>query len=261
MGMNISNADILALLPLFMRGDETNAALSRAVNKLIRELGSRIKQLRVWDQIENLDHADLDELAWELNVDWYETGMSLEAKRQTIKYAQQIQAKRGTKWAVEHLISAYFGCGYVAEWFETGGEPYTFSAEITNSDLRDLSVKQFVEAVNAAKSVRSHLVSIGLPLIIFTNRNVFSFLDLKIGFRLRNRGTLHFSGFVFDSRIINSFPSMNAQRISMTGYAVKNRFNLTGTVAKTAPGKLNGSFKLDGSQKLNGKYIISQEDL
>jgi phage tail P2-like protein len=145
-----------------MRGDEANAALSRAVNKLIREPGSRINHLRVWDQIDNLDHADLDELAWELNVDWYSTDLSLEAKRQTIKYAQRIQSKRGTKWAVERLVSAYFGHGRVREWFETDGEPYTFSVEIINTELADMSVERFLKAVNAAKSARSHLSGIRL---------------------------------------------------------------------------------------------------
>jgi len=158
--MKISNVDILALLPFFMRDDEANAALSRAVNKLISEPGGKVKQLRVWDQIENLDHADLDELAWELNVDWYNPSMSLEAKRQTIKYAQQIQNKRGTKWAVELLVTAYFGSGRVIEWFENGGEPYTFSIEISYTDMIDLDISEFLNAVNAAKSIRSHLDSI-----------------------------------------------------------------------------------------------------
>ena len=160
--MRITNADLLALLPLFMRGDETNAALARAVNKLIQTPGSRIQQLRVWDQIDSLDHADLDELAWELNVDWYSTDLSLEAKRQTIKYAQQIQSKRGTKWAVERLVSAYFGNGRVTEWFETDGEPYTFTVEIINTELMDLSVERFLKAIGAAKSARSHLAGIRL---------------------------------------------------------------------------------------------------
>lgn len=155
--MNLSDLEFIKLLPLFMHGDEANIALSNAVNTLMREPGSRLKYLRVWDQIDNLEHADLDELAWELNVDWYSTDMSLESKRQTIKYAQRIQSKRGTKWAVEQLISAYFGPGYVKEWFEYGGDPFMFQVMTTNEGINDSNFSRFIRAVDFAKSVRSHI--------------------------------------------------------------------------------------------------------
>ena len=117
-GMKVSELDFLRLLPAFMRDDEAAIALSKAMNKLISEPGSRIPSIRTWDEIDNMSEAELDELAWELDVDWYDsTGMSLEEKRETLKLAQQIKRKRGTKWAVERLISAYFGEGYVMEWY------------------------------------------------------------------------------------------------------------------------------------------------
>ena len=115
-GMKISDLDFVRLLPAFMRDDEAAIALSKAMNKLIQPPGSRIPTIRTWDEIDSLNEPECDELAWELDIDWYDsTGMSLEEKRETIKLAQQIKRKRGTKWAVERLISAYFGEGYVME--------------------------------------------------------------------------------------------------------------------------------------------------
>ena len=110
------------------------------------------------DKIDELNEAECDELAWELDIDWYEsTGMSLEEKRATIKIAQQVKRKRGTKWAVERLISIYFGEGYVMEWFDTNGDPYTFVALTTSTHITPENYAKFVEAVKIAKNARSRI--------------------------------------------------------------------------------------------------------
>lgn len=160
-GMKVYELEFVRLLPAFMRDDEAAIALSKAMNRLIGEPSKRLKTLRVWDNIDNLNEAECDELAWELDVDWYDsTGMSLEEKRATLKIAQQIKRKRGTKWAVERLISAYFGEGYIMEWYEMYGTPYTFVALTTNAHITAQNYEKFVEAVKAAKNVRSHLAGI-----------------------------------------------------------------------------------------------------
>lgn len=160
-GMKISDLDFVRLLPAFMRDDEAAIALSKAMNKLIQPPGSRIPTIRTWDEIDNLNEPECDELAWELDIDWYDsTGMSLEEKRETIKLAQQIKRKRGTKWAVERLISAYFGEGYVMEWYEMYDSPYTFVALTTNTNTDAQNFEKFVEAVKAVKNARSHLAGV-----------------------------------------------------------------------------------------------------
>ena len=163
--MKISDLDFLRLLPAFMRDDEAVVALSKAMNHLLGEPGARLSTIRTWDKIDELTEAECDELAWELDIDWYDsTGMGLDEKRETIKLAQQIKRKRGTKWAVERLISAYFGEGYVVEWYEQeiikkAAAPYTFSVLTTNPDISGNYTK-FVEAANAAKNARSHLAGV-----------------------------------------------------------------------------------------------------
>lgn len=160
-GMKVSTLDFIRLLPAFMRDDEAAIALSKAMNQLIAEPGSRIQTIRTWDKIDDLNEPECDELAWELDIDWYDsTGMSLEEKRDTIRLAQQIKRKRGTKWAVERLISAYFGEGYVMEWYEMYDSPYTFVALTTNTHTDAQNFEKFVEAVKAAKNARSHLAGV-----------------------------------------------------------------------------------------------------
>ena len=160
-GMKISELDFLRLLPVFMRDDEAVIALSKAVNQLIGEPSKQLNTLSTWGKTDDLNEAECDELAWELDIDWYDsTGMSLEEKQETIKAAQQIKRKRGTKWAVEHLITAYFGEGYVMEWYETDDSPFTFVVLTTNADITAENYEKFKEAANAAKNERSHLAKI-----------------------------------------------------------------------------------------------------
>lgn len=160
-GMRVSELDFVRLLPAFMRDDEAVIALSKAMDKLLGEPAKRLNTIRTWDQIDALNEAECDELAWELDIDWYDsTGMGLAEKRETIKVAQQIKRKRGTKWAVERLISAYFGEGYVMEWHEMGSSPYTFAVLTTNPHITTHNFDKFVEAANAAKNERSHIAGI-----------------------------------------------------------------------------------------------------
>lgn len=161
-GMKVSELDFVRLLPAFMQEDEAAIALSKAMNQLIGDPGKRLSTIRTWDKIDELNEAECDELAWELDIDWYDsTGMSLEDKRATIKLAQQIKRKRGTKWAVERLISAYFGEGYVVEWYDMDGlAPFTFVALTTNTHITAENYGKFVEAVKAAKNERSHIAGV-----------------------------------------------------------------------------------------------------
>ena len=159
--MKISTLDFAKLLPTFMRDDEAVVALSKAVDELLGNPGKRLRTLETWDKIEELTEAECDEMAWELDVDWYDSeGMSLAEKRNTIRLAQQIKRKRGTKWAVEQLITAHFGEGYVVEWYDMDGSPYTFAALTTNAAISPENLEKFTEAVKAAKNERSQIAGV-----------------------------------------------------------------------------------------------------
>ena len=158
--MRLSTADILKLLPEFMRDDEAVKGLATAVNKLIREPGQRIKTIRIWDQIDNLDDAQLDELAYELDIDWYSSGLPLENKRAVIKISDLVHSRRGTKWAVEELISAYISPGFVKEWNEEdyiNPKPFHFSVYTSNRHVTDAILQEFKAIAKVAMSVRSRL--------------------------------------------------------------------------------------------------------
>ena len=156
--MKLSELDFLRLLPVFMRDDEANIAISNAINKLMGNL--RLDTLSTWASIDQLTEEELDELAWELDIDWYEKTMSIEEKRETVKIAPYIKSKRGTKWAVERVISLYLGEGGVVEWCEKEppGPPYTFEVYTSNEEVTEELLAQFATAANIAKNKRSHMI-------------------------------------------------------------------------------------------------------
>lgn len=158
--MRLSTADVLKLVPEFMREDEAVKGLSSAVNELIREPGQRVKTLRVWDQIDKLDDAQLDELAYELGIDWYSSGLTLEKKRAVVKISDLVHSRRGTKWAVEELISAYLSPGFVVEWYEDGyinPTPFHFSVYTKHREVTDAIMQDFRAIAKVAMSVRSRV--------------------------------------------------------------------------------------------------------
>lgn len=75
--MSIFNPNMAKLLPKFMKADETDVALSHAMDVLLAEPANRAKILRKWDQIDNMNDAQLDEMAWEFNIDWWDSSFSL----------------------------------------------------------------------------------------------------------------------------------------------------------------------------------------
>lgn len=161
MGMKIDDLQLLQLLPGFMREDEAAIALSKAVSRLFSEPGAHIKAMRVWDKIDELTDAECDELAWELDIDWYDSSATLSQKRETIKDAQKIKRKRGTKWAVERLISIYFGTGYVMEWYDVPeANPFDFYVLTTNTEVVSEDYNKFIAAAKAAKNTRSHIAGV-----------------------------------------------------------------------------------------------------
>lgn len=132
--MKLKDADIVRLLPQFMREDRAVSALATACNRLIRSAAMAIPPLRVWDQLEDLDDAQLDELAWELNVLWYDVVAPIDTKRRLIRNSDKVYSKLGTKWAVEEVIAAYLGDAQTVEWWEYNGQPHHFKV-VSNNPL------------------------------------------------------------------------------------------------------------------------------
>lgn len=162
--MKLSNIEFLKLLPQFMREDNAVRGLCAAIDMIVPDMDESIKKLSTWDCIDDLSEDELDDLAWELNIPWYDTTASLPIKREVIKGSDLVYKKIGTKWAVENIIKTYFGDGYIQEWFEYDGEPGHFTVYSSNPSVNNERLTEFLALLNKTKRASAKLDSIVISL-------------------------------------------------------------------------------------------------
>lgn len=162
--MKLEQTDLLKLLPEFMRGDRANKGLAVGASAVLKDVAAKAKLLTTWSQIDSMTGEQLDELAWELNIEWYKSTADLQTKRALIKSSDKVHAKLGTKWAVEQIITDAFGEGVVREWWEYGGEPHHFKVLSTNPGLVNEHHEEFLEMLEIVKRKSAWLDAVIISL-------------------------------------------------------------------------------------------------
>ena len=150
-GMKLGYLDFKRLLPAFMRDDGAVTGLSLALNEIVPQIEGSIQTLSTWDSIDLLSEEELDALAWELNILWYDVGANIDTKRDVIKNSDLVYRRLGTKWAVESVIKSYFGDGYITEWFEYGGQPGRFRVYTANPSVSEERYGEFLNLLEKIK--------------------------------------------------------------------------------------------------------------
>ena len=162
--MKLSNLEFIKLLPQFMRDDNAVRGLAAGIDSIIPGLAAEIEKLSTWDRIDTLSEAELDDLAWELNILWYDKSAPIDVKRNIVLGSDAVYKKLGTKWAVENVINTYFGEGYVEEWFQYSGEPGCFRIYSTNPTLNESKFTEFLNLLNKVKRASSQLDGVYITL-------------------------------------------------------------------------------------------------
>lgn len=154
---DIFNLSILDLIPPNLKNDEKIVTAAKALDEELIRTSKSIKETILFARIDELDEDKLDLLAWQLHVDSWDRNIDIETKRALIKNSFKIHRMKGTPHAVEKLIETLFGDGYVEEWFEYGGQPYTFRVITNNSAVTNERAEEFIKALNSVKNLRSWL--------------------------------------------------------------------------------------------------------
>lgn len=159
--MKLKELDMLEFLPQYMRHDKTAQGMSYAITETIKKyVVNNIEKCNIYGRIEKLDSNLLDELAWQFNVPEYISTLDITAKRNIIKNCLKTHRQRGTVAAVENVIEAVFGNGYVEEWFNYDGQPYHFKVHTSNMSVSDTMVSEFENLVANTQNVRSVLEAV-----------------------------------------------------------------------------------------------------
>lgn len=164
MEMKLKDIEFLKLLPAFMREDSAVIGMSKGVDEVIKMFAGFADNMSTWAAIDKLTEAELDELAWELNIQWYEHDAAIEIKREIVKNSDLVQQRLGTKWAVENVITTYFGSGNIKEWFEYEGEPGHFKIESTNPSVTNEQFNKFMRILNKVKRKSAYLDGVYIML-------------------------------------------------------------------------------------------------
>lgn len=164
MSMNTQNVDIVKLLPAFMRDDCAARGLSAPMSDMVQEISATLDLLSTWDHLDTLPEKDLDELAWEINLLWYNKAASMDIKRSIVRNGFLTHSKLGTKWAVENVIATYFGVGIIREWWEYAGDPGHFKVLSTNPTITNERLDEFLLLLEKTKRLTAKLDGVFITL-------------------------------------------------------------------------------------------------
>ncbi len=163
--MKLDTLDFIKLLPDFMQEDGCIKALSESINTIFRPTSQDLKKLSDWDRIDSMTESELDELAWECDISWYDKTADIETKRSICKNSDRIFMTRATTAAVEEVISTYFANAKLREHFNYDNiYPHYFKIETTDINSYTDNLNVFLNVLEKTKRKSQWLSAIVLIL-------------------------------------------------------------------------------------------------
>lgn len=163
--MKLKDVNFIKLLPAFMQNDECVKALSKSIDEIFQPTAQDLEKLSDWDRIDNMTESELDYLAWECDITWYDKTADIETKRSICKNSDKIFMTRATVSAVEEVISTYFSNARLREFFErSNGQPHYFKIETTDVSSYTNKLDLFLSTLEKTKRKSQWLEAIVLML-------------------------------------------------------------------------------------------------
>lgn len=152
------------LLPYSLSQDPVLVAMFEALVIQLKEAYDEADLLYDLVNIDKLPEPLLDVIAYEKHVDFYDNQLTIEQKRELIKSSISWHRKKGTRWAVERVVSIVYPNANVYEWFEYDGHKYRFKIEVDEPFIASKDMKRLRELVEATKNKRSWLEYIAIKM-------------------------------------------------------------------------------------------------
>lgn len=153
--------NFMAQLPRVLDDDERMHALALAIARALGVHLDEIKETEIYTRIDEFPEDLLDLLAHDYKIDWYGYDYPIEAKRNAIKSNYYIHRHLGTAGAVKAAITDIYPLSTVEEWFDYGGEPYSFRVVLeAGFPIIPVANTDVLRALYTYKSLRSHLEGI-----------------------------------------------------------------------------------------------------
>ncbi|ECU9840022.1 phage tail protein I [Salmonella enterica] len=160
--VDISDISLLNVLPQNLAQNPDVIAMSKAIDDELHAINKLIPKTTIYGLIDGLESAVLDHLAWQWNSDTWRDNWPVSLKRSVFKSIIRTKRIKGTRAAVEDVVSSLGGVVDIKEWFEQSprGEPYTASivASINSFDgavpSREM-LDDVIRSIKYAKSART----------------------------------------------------------------------------------------------------------
>jgi len=149
-----ASGELLDIVTESAKDDPEIISLSYALKQAITLLMTKVERVYLFSNLDALPEEIIDLLAAELRTQYYDAQMPLATKRKLVRNTLPWHMIAGTPAAVEELIDIAFGGGKVLEWFEYGGNPYTFKVE-TLTPPPSGSYSFFLKMIQKVKNTRS----------------------------------------------------------------------------------------------------------
>ncbi|EAA8874446.1 phage tail protein I [Salmonella enterica] len=160
--VDISDISLLDVLPQNLAQNPDVIAMSKAIDDELHAINNLIPKTTIYGLIDGLESAVLDHLAWQWNSDTWRDNWPVSLKRSVFKSIIRTKRIKGTRAAVEDVVSSLGGVVDIKEWFEQSprGEPYTASIVASiNSFDGDVPSKEMLDdvirSIKYAKSART----------------------------------------------------------------------------------------------------------
>lgn len=163
--LRLTDLEMRRLLPSWMQGDLPDLLLARGVDGTMSRVAPDLDLLSIWQALDSLPEAVLDELAWQLDIDWYDSGASVATKADLVLRSDLVHMRLGTVDALASVVASYFGVGRVREWFDYAGDPHHFKVFTTDpSVVEDQNLIRFLDMLGKVKRLSSKFdgVQVGL---------------------------------------------------------------------------------------------------
>jgi len=158
---DIYTADFAEYLSPVLQLDPKVKAIAKALSQQLLDVSGLIDNVLIYSRIDELPEELVDVLAYDMHVDWYDCSYPLKTKREILKNSVCVHKKMGTKYAIEKALGSIYPDSTIEEWFEFGGEPYTFRVvcDVTKTEVQ-ASFREIVNSVNMYKRLSAHLESV-----------------------------------------------------------------------------------------------------
>lgn len=149
----IREIDVKKMLPSSIANDANIQAMAELFTSELLGLIDNIDLLSILPNLSKQSDDVLDQMAWNLHVDFYNQDAPREEREKLIYQSIAWHRRKGTPSAVEDMVTAIYATAEVDEWYQYDGEPYHFRVNVYGDAVTD--AEQLVKLQNSVHSVKN----------------------------------------------------------------------------------------------------------